>query len=127
VPSISIVRAAAAIGIALATSALPARASEPVHEVQVVAQKYSFQPAEIRVIAGEPVRLVIRSADSVHGFAIRGLNIDVQVPRGGAAVIAEFTAPPAGRYEIACSEYCGLGHRRMKAALVSVAPVRPTP
>ena len=33
----------------------------------------------------------------------------IQVPR------------PAGRYEIACSEFCGSGHGQMKAALVSVA------
>ena len=31
----------------------------------------------------------------------------------------------AGRYEIDCSEFCGSGHGRMKAALVSVAATRP--
>lgn len=101
-----------------------ATAGGPVHEIQVVASKYAFDPATIEVTAGEPVRLVIRSADRVHGFAIRDLKIDLQVP-GGDAVTAEFTAPPAGRYEIACSEYCGTGHGHMKAALVSVAPAGP--
>jgi len=38
-----------------------------------------------------------------------------------ADVVVEFTAPRAGRYEIACSEFCGSGHGQMKAALVSVA------
>ena len=46
----------------------------------------------------------------VHGFSIRGLKIDVQIPRGRASVTVEFTAPPPGRYEIACSEFCGTGH-----------------
>jgi cytochrome c oxidase subunit II len=68
-----------------------------------------------------PVRLVLRSADSVHGFAVRDLKIDVQIPKGGEPVVVEFTAPPAGRYEIACSEFCGNGHGQMKAAIVSVA------
>jgi heme/copper-type cytochrome/quinol oxidase subunit 2 len=56
----------------------------------------------------------------VHGFAIRDLKIDVQIPRSGNVVVG-FTAPREGRYTIACSELCGSGHGLMKAALVSVA------
>ena len=110
---------------AFAAAASNTHAAAPsVHEMTVIARKFAFEPAEIRVVAGEPVRLVIRSADSVHGFAIRDLTIDLQIPKGGEAVVAEFTAPPPGRYEIACSEFCGRGHAQMKAALISVAPVR---
>lgn len=92
----------------------------PVHEVQVVAKQYTFEPSIIQVTAGEPVRLVIRSADRAHGFAIRDLKIDVRVPRGGDAVTVDFTAPPAGRYEVSCSEFCGSGHRQMTSVLVSL-------
>ena len=56
-------------------------AHRPVHEVQVVASKFRFEPAVIEVTAGEPVRLVIRSRDVVHGFAVPTLNIDVQLPQ----------------------------------------------
>jgi len=116
------------IGLALVMTAAMwtsfASAGDPVHEVQVVAKKFAFEPANIEVSAGEQVRLVIRSADTAHGFAIRKLKIDIQVPRSGEPVTAEFTAPPAGRYDIDCSEYCGRGHGQMKAALVSVAPTR---
>ena len=100
-----------------------ARAAQPVHEVGVVAKNFAFEPADIQVVAGESVRLVVRSADAVHGFAIPALKIDLQVPRGGDPVVAEFIAPPAGRYEVACSEFCGRGHGQMTAALVSTAPV----
>src|SRR4029077_7809673 len=98
-----------------------ALAENPPHVVQVVAKKFTFEPAVIQVTAGEPVLLVIRSADTAHGFAIRELNIDIQIPRGGEAVTAGFIAPPAGRYEVSCTEFCGSGHGQMKAALVSVA------
>jgi heme/copper-type cytochrome/quinol oxidase subunit 2 len=118
-----------AIAIALAAIAFVLRASpsraNPVHEVRVVAKQFAFEPAVIQVTAGEPVRLVIRSADRVHGFSIRNLNIDVQIPRSGNVVV-EFTAPRAGRYEVVCSEFCGSGHGQMKAAIVSVAAT-PTP
>jgi cytochrome c oxidase subunit 2 len=113
------------IVIALVAVSLVLRAASsganPVPEVQVVANKFAFEPAVIQVTAGEPVRLVIHSVDRVQGFPIRDLSIDVQIPRSGDVVV-EFTAPRAGRYEIACSEFCGSGHRHMKAAVVSVAP-----
>jgi heme/copper-type cytochrome/quinol oxidase subunit 2 len=70
--------------------------ADPVHEVQVMAKKFAFEPSIIQVVAGEPVRLVIRSGDAVHGFAIRDLNIDVQTPRGGATVNVEFTRATRG-------------------------------
>jgi heme/copper-type cytochrome/quinol oxidase subunit 2 len=121
--SISVLGALAAL-LAM-TAILPIQGQQPAHEVSVIAQKFAFEPATIQVVAGEPVRLVLRSADSVHGFAVRDLKIDVQIPKGGEPVVVEFTAPPAGRYEIACSEFCGNGHGQMKAAIVSVvAPTR---
>ena len=110
--------AIALVAVSFVLKASPSRAN-PVHEVQVMAKQFAFEPAVIQVTTGEPVRLVIRSADRVHGFAIRDLKIDVQIPRSGEVVV-EFTAPRAGRYEIACSEFCGSGHGQMKAALVSV-------
>ena len=96
-------------------------AADPVHEIQVTASRFAFEPSTLEVIAGEPVRIVIRSKDGVHGFAIPKLKIDVQVPKGGEPVVVEFTAPAAGRYEIDCSEFCGSGHGRMKAALVALS------
>ena len=100
-----------------------AAADRPIHEIQITASRYAFDPVTIQVNAGEPLRVVIRSTDGVHGFSIPKLKIDVKVPKGGDPVMVEFTAPAAGRYEIACSEFCGRGHGQMKAALISVAPV----
>jgi len=100
-----------------------AAAGPPVHEVQVFAEKFAFDPPTIQVTSGEPVRLVIRSKDTVHGFSIPKLNIDVRIPKDGEPMVVEFVAPPPGRFEIACSEFCGGGHGKMKALLISVAPV----
>jgi len=105
--------------LSLVLGSPPSRAGA-VHEVHLVAKQFAFEPPIIQVTAGEPVRLVLRSADRVHGFAIRDLKIDVQIPRQGEVTV-EFVAPHPGRYEFACSEFCGSGHGQMKAALVSVA------
>ena len=111
------------VGAAIAMAAASgAQAAQPIHEINVVAKKYSFEPATIQVVAGEPVRLLIRSADGIHGFSIPQLKIDLRIPKGGDTIVAEFIAPSAGRYEVACSEFCGSGHGQMKAALVSVTP-----
>src|SRR5262249_21156283 len=92
-----------------------------VHELQVVAGRYSYEPTTLQVIAGESVRLVIRSKDTVHGFSIPELHIDKPIPKGGESIVIDFIAPPPGRFDIECSEFCGNGHTRMKAALISVA------
>ena len=101
-----------------------AAAGQPVHEVQIVASRYAFEPAIVQLAAGEPVRLVVRSKEGTHGFAIPKLKIDLHLPDNGETMTAEFTAPDAGEYEIACSEFCGRGHGQMRAALVSVSAVR---
>ena len=103
-----------------------AAADRPVHEIEVTASRFAFDPATIQVTAGEAVRLVIRSSDGVHGFSIPKLKVDAAVPKNGAPVTVEFPAPAEGRYEIACSEFCGTGHGKMKAALVSSGPRQTT-
>ena len=69
----------AAVLIVRGTSA----ADRPVHEIQITASRYAFDPVTIHVNAGEPVRIVIRSQDGVHGFSIPKLKIDLQVPKSG--------------------------------------------
>lgn len=97
----------------------PTVARQPVHEIQIVASRFQFEPAAIHVTAGEPVRLVIRSRDGAHGFAIPTMKIDERIPSSGEPVAVEFIAPEAGEYDIACSELCGRGHGHMRAVLVS--------
>jgi cytochrome c oxidase subunit 2 len=101
-----------------------AAGGQPVHEVQVIASRFTFEPGTIQVVAGESVRLVVRSKDGTHGFAIPKLKIDLHIPDNGEPVTAEFTAPTAGEYEIACSEFCGRGHGQMKASLVSISATK---
>ena len=96
-------------------------ADQPVHEVQIVASRFMFEPSTIQVTAGESVRLVVRSKDGTHGFAIPKLKIDLHIPDSGDPVTTELTAPAAGEYEIACSEFCGRGHAQMKATFVSIS------
>ncbi len=95
----------------------PAAASAP-RIIEVVAKRFAFEPARIEVTEGEHIRLVVTSADGVHGVGIKKFKVDKLVPRGGEAVTMDFVASAVGTFPIICSEYCGEGHDEMKGALV---------
>jgi cytochrome c oxidase subunit II len=95
----------------------PATASAP-KVIEVVAKRFSFEPAEIAVTEGDRVRLVVKSADGIHGFEIKKFKVQKKIPRGGEAVTIDFVASAAGSFPILCSEYCGDGHEDMKGMLV---------
>ena len=95
----------------------PATATAP-REIEVVAKRFAFEPARIEVTEGERVRLMVHSADGVHGIEIKRFRVNKIVPRGGKPVAIDFTASAPGTYEILCSEYCGDGHEAMTGTLV---------
>ena len=89
--------------------------------IEVAASQFAFDPADIEVAVGESVRLVIRSVDVEHGFAIPSLGIGETIPPDGTPVAIEFVAGEAGRHRILCSVFCGVGHGRMGGTLSIVA------
>jgi cytochrome c oxidase subunit II len=120
--------AASAIAVAVLLSAGFAAPPAERRTIEIVARRFAFEPAQIEVAVGEPVRLLVRSADGVHGLEIKKLKINKTVPRGGEAVVIDFTAKEAGQFPILCSEYCGDDHDSMKGVLVVVAAgTSPTP
>ena len=115
--------AAASAPYASATSGGPVRslAQDEPRTIEVVANRFSFEPARIEVTEGERVRLVVKSADGVHGVEIKKFKVNKKVPRGGDPVTIEFVAAAVGEFPILCSEYCGNGHDDMKGLLIVVA------
>jgi cytochrome c oxidase subunit II len=109
----------------ISAAPVPVRAPQPEPRVvEVVAKKFAFDPARIEVTEGETVRLMVRSADGVHGVGIKKFKVSEEVPRGGTPIMIEFTANATGEFEILCSEYCGKGHEEMAAMLVVKARAR---
>jgi cytochrome c oxidase subunit 2 len=85
---------------------------------EVTASRYRFEPSRIEVTRGDVVELVLRSADTEHGLAIKAYKVKVKIPKGGEAVGVSFVASEVGTFPFSCSEFCGFGHRRMKGELV---------
>jgi cytochrome c oxidase subunit II len=102
-----------------AASAPPSAQDE--RTIEVVAKRFEFEPSRIEVKEGERIKLVVTSADGVHGIEIKKFKVSKKIPRGGEAVTIEFVASASGEYPILCSEYCGDGHEEMKGMLIVVA------
>ena len=49
---------------------------------------------------GERVRLLVRTADGLHGIEIKKFKIAKEIPRGNKPVTMEFTADEAGRFPV---------------------------
>jgi cytochrome c oxidase subunit II len=111
-------------------AALAGQAAEP-RVIEIVAKRFAWEPSEVQVTVGERVRLVLRTADGLHGIELKKFKITKEIPRGNKPVTVEFTADEAGRFPFLCSEFCGDGHDDMKGMLVVVArdaaPPAPAP
>jgi cytochrome c oxidase subunit 2 len=85
-------------------------------QIEVLASRFAFTPAEITLKKGQPVVLVVKSPDVAHGLRFRELNQDVKVgPKGTAEM--RFTPDKTGDFVGHCSVFCGSGHGAMTLTL----------
>lgn len=84
---------------------------EGIRDISIDAQRFNFNPGEIRVKQGEKIRLDVKNSDALHGIRIPGLGVF------GDEVV-EFTATEKGTYEFYCNNYCGLDHFEMKGEII---------
>ena len=110
----------AAVAMAAAVAAADGQpASTAARAIEVTAGDFKFEPAVIEVVEGERIVLKARTIDGKkHGLAIKEAGVKTALPKTGEVVSIEFTAGAPGTYTIACSVYCGRGHKRMKGQLV---------
>jgi len=72
--------------------------------------------AEMGVPMNKEIHLLMHAKDVGHSFYVRELRMQQDfVP--GLDLSLHFTATKVGRYEIVCTQLCGLGHYNMKAYL----------
>src|SRR6202040_1908233 len=72
--------------------------------------------AEMAIPVNREVQLLMHSKDVGHSFFVPELRVQQDfVP--GVDLSIHFTATKVGKYEIVCTQLCGLGHYNMKAYL----------
>ena len=74
----------------------------------------------LTIPVNRPIALTLRAKDVNHAFYVPELRIQQDfVP--GLAIPLHFTATQTGKFEIVCTQLCGLGHYNMRA-YVEVLP-----
>jgi cytochrome c oxidase subunit 2 len=106
----------AALAATLAGSGGAVRAGEP-RVVEIEARRFQFTPSEVRLKAGEPAILRLRSRDVTHGFFMKALGIDATIEPGKDTDVAVEARSP-GRYTVICDHFCGAGHGNMHLDIV---------
>ncbi len=102
-----------------ATATTESTASPGPAEVYLVAQRYSYEPALLRLDAGAPYRFRMMALDAAHGASIQlGAGSRIIRLRQGALVEQELTFTRPGEYLVYCTMYCGIGHHQMSARII---------
>lgn len=85
------------------------------------ASKDDIVTAEMAIPVNRQVHLLMHSKDLGHSFFVPELRVQQDfVP--GLDLSLHFTATKIGKYEIVCTQLCGLGHYNMKAYLSVLSP-----
>ncbi|MGH9427928.1 MAG: cupredoxin domain-containing protein [Terriglobia bacterium] len=90
-----------------------------VQKVNVVAERFNFTPAQIKVQQGTLLEITLTSDDTFHGFRIPSMQINQVIParrRGSVKVL--FDAKEKGSFAFECSRPCGAGHTMMRGIIV---------
>lgn len=91
-------------------------AQEAPRQIEVTAHRFAYDPAEITVKKGQPVVIVLKSADVAHGLRFRDLGLNVTVGANGTGQLS-FTPDKTGDFVGHCSVFCGSGHGSMTLTL----------
>lgn len=98
-------------------------------EIQVTGRQWTWdfeypngrKSKAMYVPLGKPVKLLVHSADVIHGFYAPAFRIKVDaVP--GLTNYAWFRPEKEGEYVVYCTVYCGLQHAKMLASIRVVPP-----
>lgn len=100
----------------LGTGVEPGRASN-VRIVEITAKRFAFSPDKIILKKGETVTLRLHSEDVTHGFFLRPLGLDEEIPAGQATDVL-VTPQTAGVFTTICNHFCGANHGNMNMTIV---------
>jgi len=85
--------------------------------VKVVAKRFVFTPATIKLAKGEPVVFELTTQDVFMGMNIPDFGVRSDIVPGKTMKLA-FTPDKAGTFTFLCDVFCGDGHESMSGTLV---------
>lgn len=85
--------------------------------VEITAKRFAFSPDKITLKKGQTVKLRLHSEDVTHGFFLRPLKLDEEIPPG-QTVDVTVTPQTAGTFMTICDHFCGANHGNMNMTIV---------
>lgn len=108
------VLAAVAVGAGRATIA---QSDNPTRVIEMTARRFTYEPKEIALKAGERVIVAIRSLDFVHGMNLPDLGMRLDLVPGRVTRLELHPKEP-GVIDFVCDNFCGDGHEEMHGRFV---------
>ena len=85
--------------------------------VEITAKRFAFSPDKITLKRGQTVKLRLHSEDVTHGFFLRPLKLDEEIPAGQTTEVT-VTPQEAGTFTTICDHFCGANHGNMNMTIV---------
>ena len=72
---------------------------------------------EVRLPVNQPVRVLLRSKDVLHDFAVPQFRVKMDMVPGMETYVW-FEPTRTGEFELLCEELCGTGHHTMRGKVI---------
>jgi cytochrome c oxidase subunit 2 len=116
-PSMSaVVATLSLLGLTLLTGASRVHAYD-VPVIDITAKRFAFSPDKITLKKGQTVKLRLHSEDVTHGFFLRPLKLDEEIPAGATTEVT-VTPQQAGTFTSICDHFCGANHGNMNMTIM---------
>lgn len=88
--------------------------------IHLTARRFTYEPAEITLKAGEAVLIAIRSLDFIHGMNLPDLGLRLDLMPGRVTSLP-LLPQKLGVIEFVCDNFCGDGHEEMHGRFIVTA------
>ena len=85
--------------------------------IDITAKRFAFSPDKITLKKGQTVKLRLHSEDVTHGFFLRPLKLDEEIP-AGQTIEVNVTPQTSGTFTTICDHFCGANHGNMNMTIV---------
>lgn len=85
--------------------------------IDITAKRFAFSPDKITLKKGQTVKLRIHSEDVTHGFFLRPLKLDEEIP-AGQSIDVTVTPQVTGSFTTICDHFCGANHGNMNMTIL---------
>ena len=117
----SVFKPAIFLGVVLLAWSAPTCHAQSPRRIEIVAKRFTYDPATITLKQGETVVLVLHSIDVTHGLKIDAFNVKSDDIKSGKETELRFTPQQTGHFVGKCAHFCGKGHGSM-ALQIDVVP-----